>query len=774
MLKENTEFINTIIERSPVAIMVMSSDGRIIQENKANEKLWKISKKNLGEYNVFRDKQIKTLGLLPYIERSLEGETLSLPPFEFEPLRTRHVTKGRKCWIQSNIFPIKNGDGNIRTIIMMHNDITEQKQLEQRHEHLNKVMRSVSNVKQLIFKERNRITFIQKVCKILISNHGYYQAWIVLLDKQGKYLQSAKAGMGKNFATMIQSFEKGEFGNCGNKALKQKKIIIVQETKKECKDCLHSTYFSKHGVYTSRIIHDGMVYGLISVSAPKSFIKDKEEQHLFQELVGDIAFALYEIAFEEEQKRAENKVKISELRYRRLFESAKDGILILDAVTGVVVDVNPFLTELLGYSSDQLIGKAIWELGFFSDTAINRENFIELKLKGYIRYEDLPLKTVDGRRIEVEFVSNVYQVDSKDVIQCNIRDITERKRTEEALDKERNLLKTLMNSIPDHIYFKDKESRFIMINKALSESFNLNTVEDAIGKTDFDFFTEEYGWRTFVIEQEIIRTGQFIIGIEEKEAWSQHSETWVSTTKMPLVDEKGNIIGTFGISRDITERKRKDERIYNNLKEKELLLRELNHRTKNNMQVICSLLRLQASKLQDHRVKELFKEIETKIYSMSLVHQELIMSEDLSHINLKDYFGKLNIYLEQSYGEYMKNVSIHSDIADIVVLIDTAVPLGLVFNELISNVVKHAFPENTKGEINVHLYSSPQNEIILEISDNGIGFPKGFNIQKDISLGLKTVISLVEDQIQGQIQFINKHGLLCRILIKKEQYKPRI
>ena len=134
-----------------------------------------------------------------------------------------------------------------------------------------------------------------------------------------------------------------------------------------------------------------------------------------------------------ERKQAEEKIFDSELRYRRLFESAKDGILILDAETGLIVDVNPFLMTLLGYPYEYFLGKQLWELGFFKDIVANAENFQELLEKKYIRYEDLPLETTNGKRINVEFVSNVYLVDHHKVIQCNIRDITERKQAEEVL-----------------------------------------------------------------------------------------------------------------------------------------------------------------------------------------------------------------------------------------------------------------------------------------------------------------------------------------------------
>ena len=134
-----------------------------------------------------------------------------------------------------------------------------------------------------------------------------------------------------------------------------------------------------------------------------------------------------------ERRKAEEKLRASETRFRRLFEAAQDGILLLDIDTGQVVDANPFLADLLGSPREEILGKRLWELGLFADVAASREAFAELKREGYIRYEDLPLQARDGRRVEVEFVSNVYEVNGSSVIQCNIRDITDRKRTGEEL-----------------------------------------------------------------------------------------------------------------------------------------------------------------------------------------------------------------------------------------------------------------------------------------------------------------------------------------------------
>jgi two-component system cell cycle sensor histidine kinase/response regulator CckA len=150
---------------------------------------------------------------------------------------------------------------------------------------------------------------------------------------------------------------------------------------------------------------------------------------------GDLSVPLLErsIRYAVGRARHVGELRASEARYRRLFEAAKDGILILAADTGCIIDVNPFMTALTGYARQDFLGKHLWEIGPFRDTAASKDSFAELLARDYVRYDDLPLKTTDGRTVDVEFVSNVYLVDGAKVIQCNIRDITGRKRTENEL-----------------------------------------------------------------------------------------------------------------------------------------------------------------------------------------------------------------------------------------------------------------------------------------------------------------------------------------------------
>jgi len=172
------------------------------------------------------------------------------------------------------------------------------------------------------------------------------------------------------------------------------------------------------------------------------------------------------IRAQETARRDVENLKASELRYRRLFEAAKDGILILDAATGQIEDVNPFLCELLGYTTSDFVGKQLWEIGTFRDIAASQGAFRVLQEREYIRYDDLPLETKDGRRVSVEFVSNVYLSGEKKVIQCNIRDLSERKRVAIAEQESQRFLQSTLDALASHIAVLDETGKIIAVNKA--------------------------------------------------------------------------------------------------------------------------------------------------------------------------------------------------------------------------------------------------------------------------------------------------------------------
>jgi PAS domain S-box-containing protein len=249
----------------------------------------------------------------------------------------------------------------------------------------------------------------------------------------------------------------------------------------------------------------------------------------------------------------------AESQTRAILDTAPDGILTVND-QGVIQLFNASASRIFGFRPEEVVGCHVRMI---------LPALQDVQALGPRTRETEGLRK-DGSAFPVELMTSSVQ-DGERVWTLIVRDLSERKRAEAALMQEQNLLRSLMDTIPDHIYFKDKKSRFIRINKSMADLFGLSDPEQVLGKTDFDFFTEEHARPAFQDEQELMQTGQPIVGKEEKEIWPDHPETWVSTTKMPLRDQNGTIIGTFGISRDITEHKQAEE----SLRESEALYHSL-------------------------------------------------------------------------------------------------------------------------------------------------------------------------------------------------------
>jgi two-component sensor histidine kinase len=230
----------------------------------------------------------------------------------------------------------------------------------------------------------------------------------------------------------------------------------------------------------------------------------------------------------------------------------------------------------------------------------------------------------------------------------------------------------------------------------------------------------------------------------------------------------GSVFGISVFGKDITERKRAEEQFAKSLSEKETLLRELYHRTKNNMNVIISMLKLQSSQIGDERLQEAFSETEDRILSMSLIHEKLYSSQDLANINLKDYVEDLSKHLLANYSVSNSHVSLRFALDDVYVPIDTATSCGLIINELVSNALKHAFPDQRAGRIEIRLSRTQYGEIYLAVSDDGVGLPADFDARRDGHLGLRLIFRLAEGKLKARVEFSGDQGLSCRLLFKED------
>jgi two-component system cell cycle sensor histidine kinase/response regulator CckA len=252
-------------------------------------------------------------------------------------------------------------------------------------------------------------------------------------------------------------------------------------------------------------------------------------------------------------RRKSVALRASEVRYRRLFESAKDGILILDAKTGMIVDVNPFLSELLGIPRKEFLDKNVWELGPMKDIIANEGKFKELQAQKYARYDDMPLEAANGKRIAVEFVSNVYLVNDGEVIQCNIRDITARKMKVEELRESVERYRALAESAQDSIFIVGANMRMEYANEYFARSFGVST-QSIVGMTQAGLFPPQTSKAHEIQLKQVLKTGKTIT-IEE-EAVIGGNAVWLQTKLVPLMDAAGAPRAVMGISRDISEHKK--------------------------------------------------------------------------------------------------------------------------------------------------------------------------------------------------------------------------
>ena len=263
----------------------------------------------------------------------------------------------------------------------------------------------------------------------------------------------------------------------------------------------------------------------------------------------------------------------------------------------------------------------------------------------------------------------------------------------------------------------------------------------------------------------------------QEEGWrlrKDGSRFWASVLITALRDERGNLRGFSKVTRDITEPKLAEDRIKASLEEKEILLREIHHRVKNNMQVVISLLSLQSEKIKDQQYVDMLKESQDRIKSMALIHEKLYQSEDFANIDFDGYVKALVNSLFISQGVNPDKISLKMEIANISLGLDYAIPCGLIINELVSNSLKYAFPDEREGEIRIGLQKTGENEVELTVSDNGIGIPAELDFGTIESLGLDLVKVLTEHQLGGKIELNRAGGSSFSIRFTVKTDKGRI
>jgi len=428
--------------------------------------------------------------------------------------------------------------------------------------HLNAILSAIRNVNQLIVREKDRDRLIQRTCENLIETRGYYSAWIAIVDENGGFLTAVEAGLGESFVPVVEMMKRGEFTRCGQKALKQSKIVVVEDvTAADCADCpLVGTYSGRVGM-AIRLEYRDRIYGILSVSIPAEMAADADEQSLFNEVAGDIALALRDMEQEGELRKHRDHLeelveertqalRDSEEKYGVLFETAKDAIFLSDE-TGKFVDVNQVACESLGYSKEELL-----KLGNKDIDADPRGYEAFLKVRNGLLKEvtfEVNQRRKDGSLLPVEITGSLFTSGSQRLALAIARDITERKQAEEALRESEEKYRLLAENTLDCIWKTDKDLKFTYVNPSTYTIVGF-APEEWIGSTLAEHCSKEETERIVGMIAEGMKKESYTTVLEMSLIHKDGREIPAEIRGKILIDENKELIGLQGTTTDITDR----------------------------------------------------------------------------------------------------------------------------------------------------------------------------------------------------------------------------
>ncbi|MDX2217363.1 MAG: PAS domain S-box protein [Oculatellaceae cyanobacterium bins.114] len=441
-------------------------------------------------------------------------------------------------------------------------------------------------------------------------------------------------------------------------------------------------------------------------------------------------------------------------------EKAGDAIEITNAEL-MIEYVNPAWEKMTGYSRTEAIGKNPGTLlqGHEHNAALTRH--IETTLAagqvwrgestahrpdGTLFYQDITISPVLNSIGKIEHYVAVR------------RDVTERRQAEEQLQSTNAEMAALFAAMTDLILVFDAQG--CCLKTPVQHKGLHGSGSDRLGKTLHDTFSPDLADYFLSCIQQCL-SSQETINVEYSLTLEDNQTRWFDASISPINETR-----VIWVSRDTTERKQSEEQLKASLHEKDLLLKEVHHRVKNNMQVISSIFSLQAQHVTDPNILSILADSQNRIRSMALIHEKLYQANSLAKINFADYVRSLIQNLFSTYRNKANKIQLNLNISDIPLNIDTAIPCGLIINELVSNSLKHAFRSQQAGEIMISLVSPIEEQLHLIVRDNGIGLPADLNIHKTDSLGLRLIRALSR-QLNGQWEIYNEHGTVFKIIFPK-------
>ncbi len=676
--------------------------------------------------------------------------------------------------------------------------------------HLNAVLRAIRNVNQLIIREDDRDHMIGGGCEHLIETKGYHSAWVALVDEDRRFVTAAEAGLGARFAPVVEMMKRGEFTRCGERVLEQPGVVVTDDVAAECDDCPLADACSRMVCMTTRLESGGRVYGILSVSIPTKVASDADEQSLLSEVADDIAFGLQRIELEEGRRQAEEALRESEGRYRSVFENTGTATVIIEE-NATISMTNTEFDKLCGYSKEDVEGKKSWtEFVVEEDLERMKKYHANRRIKGGKPPTEYEFRFVDKEGNIKNILLKIGMLPGAKRSVASLMDITTHKRAEGCIEHLNSVLKAIRNVNQLIVTEKDRNSLLknacnILIEARgyeaawlgyLSDDETFDRVVGSGFREDVDRFSESLmgGDHLPCIEKTLAGKEMVVIMDLSRDCGNCPFKDAGAgkETAVIRIEREGKLFGLLAISlaadvtfddeeeglllevasdialalhnMDVEEaHKKAEDQIKASLKEKEVLLREIHHRVKNNLQVVSSLLDMQARDASNKDTIDALTESKDRINAMALIHTQLYEGSDLSEINMNRFVNSLLVQVFQSYSARDAEITPIVSVADYPFPISMAVPVGLLLNELLSNALKHAFVGRKEGTIEVSMTASEEGKINLTVSDDGAGLPPGFDINTTGTLGLRMVKILIEDQLRGSLEVISKEGATFNI-----------
>ncbi len=437
--------------------------------------------------------------------------------------------------------------------------------------------------------------------------------------------------------------------------------------------------------------------------------------------------------------------------------------------------VNQALADAYATSVESLLGKTVADL---IPNATEAESFRDNDLDVIVTLTEqfVPEEVFTDSKGEVRWLQTIKRpiVSADGTAQQMLgiaTDITARKQAEQALRDSEERFRQIAENIREVFWITEPQHNTLLY---ISPAY-----EEVWGRTCSDLSEVSLMWQNTVHPEDhpsVLEAARKVqVGgdydLEYRIVRPDGNIRWVRDRAFSIADGSGNVYRVAGVLDDVTERKQALEQIKTSLHEKEVLLKEIHHRVKNNMQVITSLLSLQSKTIGDGQALAVFQDSQNRVKSMALIHETLYQSKDLSRINFAEYLKKLVAHVSRSYRIRPDSVKIQVDVDDVSLPIDTAVPCGLIINELASNSLKYAFPADRKGEINI-TFARVNGDYVLRVSDTGVGLPANFDPDTGKSLGMKLVRTLTT-QLCGEIECRNGVGTTFEITFPHEKGELR-